>query len=164
MRGAIVMAAGMTVSLWGCGGHVPWQRDSASPGAAKYYNLGNAYFLADQLPEAILAFQRGLRLDPDDADVRANLDYVRDYNMLGDGQYIALGAKAPRPNVGKAFIDFFLDDESMKIQADTGEFVNRRGIYPPLADADKIKFVQMYQFGKEDYETKKKEYQKIFLQ
>jgi len=94
----------------------------------------------------------------------ANLDYVRDYTMLGDGQYISLGAKAPRPSAGKAFIDFFLDDESMKIQADTGEFVNRRGIYPPLADADKIKFVQMYQFGKEDYETKKKEYQKIFLQ
>ncbi len=94
----------------------------------------------------------------------ANLDYVRDYNMLGDGQYIALGAKAPRANAGKAFIDFFLDDESMKIQANTGEFVNRKGIYPPLADADKIKFVQMYQFGKEDYEIKKKEYQKIFLQ
>jgi iron(III) transport system substrate-binding protein len=94
----------------------------------------------------------------------ANLDYVRDYSMLGDGQYICLGAKAPRPSAGKAFIDFFLDQESMKIQADTGEFVNRKGVYPPLPDADKIKFVQMYQFNKEDYETKKKEYQKIFLQ
>jgi iron(III) transport system substrate-binding protein len=94
----------------------------------------------------------------------ANLDYVRDYRMLGDGQYITLGAKAPRPNAGKAFIDFFLDDQSMKIQADTGEFVNRKGIYPPLADADKIKFVQMYSFGKQDFENKKKEYQKIFLQ
>ena len=93
-----------------------------------------------------------------------NLDYVRDYNMLGDGHYICLGAKAPRPNAGKAFIDFFLDDESIKIQAEIGEFVNRRGIYPPLQDADKIKFVQMYQFGKEDFEMKKKEYQKIFLQ
>jgi iron(III) transport system substrate-binding protein len=94
----------------------------------------------------------------------ANLDYVRDYTMLGDGQYIALGAKAPRSNAGKAFIDFFLDDESMKIQAATGEFVNRKGIHPPLPDADKIKFVQMYQFGKEDFEKKKKEYQKIFMQ
>ena len=94
----------------------------------------------------------------------ANLDYVRDYQMLGDGQYITLGAKAPRPNGGKAFIDFFLDEESMKIQAATGEFVNRKGIYPPLADADKIQFVQMYPFGKEDFEAKKKEYQKIFLQ
>ena len=52
----------------------------------------------------------------------------------------------------------------MKIQADTGEFVNRRGVYPPLADADKIKFVQMYSFGKEDFEAKKKEFQKIFFQ
>jgi iron(III) transport system substrate-binding protein len=94
----------------------------------------------------------------------ANLDYVRDYNMLGDGQYISLGSKAPHPNAGKAFIDFFLDEESMTIQAKTGEFVNRKGIYPPLADADKIKFVQMYQFSKEDYATKKKEYQKIFMQ
>jgi iron(III) transport system substrate-binding protein len=94
----------------------------------------------------------------------ANLDYVRDYNMLGDGQYISLGSKAAHPNAGKAFIDFFLDEESMTIQAKTGEFVNRKGIYPPLADADKIKFVQMYQFTKEDYEVKKKEYQKIFLQ
>jgi iron(III) transport system substrate-binding protein len=94
----------------------------------------------------------------------ANLDYVRDYQMLGDGQYISLGAKAPRPSAGKAFIDFFLDEESMTIQAKTGEFVNRKGIYPPLADADKIKFVQMYPFGKKDYEEKQKEYQKIFLQ
>jgi iron(III) transport system substrate-binding protein len=94
----------------------------------------------------------------------ASLDYVRDYRMLGDGQYINIAAKAPRPNAGKAFIDFFLDEESMKIQADTGEFVNRKGVYPPLQDADKIKFVQMYQFTKEDYENKKKEYQKIFMQ
>ncbi|HEY7218670.1 MAG TPA: extracellular solute-binding protein [Candidatus Binatia bacterium] len=94
----------------------------------------------------------------------ASLDYVRDYTMLGDGQYITLGAKPLRPNAGKAFIDFFLDEESMKIQADTGEFVNRKGVYPPLADADKIKFVQMYSFGKEDFEAKKKEYQKIFFQ
>ena len=84
--------------------------------------------------------------------------------MLGDGQYISLGSKAAHPNAGKAFIDFFLDEESMTIQAKTGEFVNRKGIYPPLADADKIKFVQMYQFSKEDYATKKKEYQKIFMQ
>jgi len=94
----------------------------------------------------------------------ASLDYVRDYNMLGDGQYINIGAKPPRPAAARAFIDFFLDEESMKIQADTGEFVNRKGVYPPLADADKIKFVQMYSFGKEDFEAKKKDYQKIFFQ
>lgn len=98
------------------------------------------------------------------AEKGAPLDYVRMDKMLGDGQYIALGNKAPRPNGGKAFIDFFLNDEAMDIMAKLGEFVNRKGIYPPLPDADKIKFVQMYPFGKKDYEEKKKEYQKIFLQ
>jgi hypothetical protein len=47
------------------------------PSAARWYNLGNARFLADQLPEAILAYCRGLRLDPNDAGIRANLDYAR---------------------------------------------------------------------------------------
>lgn len=54
------------------------------------------------------------------------------------------------------------DDEAMDIMAKLGEFVNRKGIYPPLPDADKIQFVQMYSFGKKEYEEKKKEYQKIF--
>jgi len=93
----------------------------------------------------------------------ANLDYVRDYTMLGDGQYISLGAKAPRPNTGKAFIDFFLDAESMKIQADTGEFVNRKGIVPPLEGVDKIQFVPMERLDAKTYAEKKKEYQTLFL-
>src|SRR5437867_11191138 len=38
-----------------------------------------------------------------------NLDYVRDYQMLGDGHYISLGAKASLPNAGKAYIHYFLD-------------------------------------------------------
>jgi hypothetical protein len=45
--------------------------------AARFYNLGNAHYLADQLPEAILAYQRGLRLDPNDQGLRDNLDYAR---------------------------------------------------------------------------------------
>ncbi len=45
--------------------------------AGRSYNLGNAHFLAGQLPEAILAYQRGLQLDPNDAGLRDNLDYAR---------------------------------------------------------------------------------------
>src|SRR5262249_39525752 len=45
--------------------------------AARFYNLGNAHFLADQLPEAILAYRRGLHLDPNDNGLADNLDYVR---------------------------------------------------------------------------------------
>jgi len=93
----------------------------------------------------------------------APMEYVRLGKMLGDSQYIALSNKAPRPNAGKAFIDFFLDDESMKIMARMGEFVGRKGIYPPLPDADKVEFVPMDELGVKGYTEKKKEYTEIFL-
>ncbi|MGN6719332.1 MAG: ABC transporter substrate-binding protein, partial [Candidatus Binatia bacterium] len=72
----------------------------------------------------------------------APLDYVRLGKMMGDGHYIALDKQAPHINAGKAFIDYFLGDESMKLMAKRGEFVNRKGVYPPLPDADNIQFVQ----------------------
>jgi hypothetical protein len=40
-------------------------------------NLGNAYVLADDLPHAILAYRRGLRLDPNDAGLRERLTAAR---------------------------------------------------------------------------------------
>ena len=42
-----------------------------------YYNLGNAYFKTGEIASAILWYERALRLDPSDADVRYNLDYAR---------------------------------------------------------------------------------------
>jgi iron(III) transport system substrate-binding protein len=92
------------------------------------------------------------------------LDYVRLPSFMGDGQYIALGAKAPHPNAGKAFIDYFLGEESLRIMANIGEFVNRKGIYPPLADADKIKVVEMVPMDEKAFAEKMQEYKKIFLQ
>jgi len=82
---------------------------------------------------------------------------------MGDGHYVALDNKAPHPNAGKAFIDFFLDDESMNMMAKLGEFVNRKGVYPPLPDSDKIQFVEMVDLNTKDFAAKKKEYQQIFL-
>jgi iron(III) transport system substrate-binding protein len=93
----------------------------------------------------------------------APLDYVRIERMLGDTHFAVLSNKAPRPNAGKAFIDFYLDDESMKILAQSGEFVNRKGIYPPLQDAEKIEYVQMEVLSTKAFEDKKKEFGKIFL-
>jgi len=94
----------------------------------------------------------------------APLDYVRLGKMLGDGHYIDLNNKAPHANAGKAFIDYFLGGESMKIMAQRGEFVNRKGVYPPLPDADKIQFVQMVELNTKEFAAKKKEYKQIFLQ
>jgi iron(III) transport system substrate-binding protein len=91
------------------------------------------------------------------------LDYVRLGKFMGDGQAVALGAKAPHPNAGKAFMDFFLGEEGLKIMAGIGEFVTRKGIYPPLPDADKIELVEMVDMDKKAYADKMAEYRKIFL-
>jgi iron(III) transport system substrate-binding protein len=92
------------------------------------------------------------------------LDYVRLGKFMGDGHGVALGAKAPRANAGKAFIDYFLGDEGLKIMAGVGEFVTRKGIYPPLPDANKIELVEMIDMDKKAYAEKMAEYRKIFLQ
>ena len=93
----------------------------------------------------------------------APLDYVRVDKMLGDSHFVVLSSKAPHTNAGKAFVDFYLDDETMKILAQTGEFVNRKGIYPPLAGAEKIQYIQMEVLESKAFEEKKKEFGKIFL-
>jgi tetratricopeptide (TPR) repeat protein len=43
-----------------------------------YRNQGNAALLAGGLAEAILAYRRGLRLDPNDRELRESLAYARD--------------------------------------------------------------------------------------
>ena len=42
-----------------------------------YYNLGNCYYKLDNIPQAILNYERALMLDPGDADIRANLAFAR---------------------------------------------------------------------------------------
>jgi ABC-type Fe3+ transport system substrate-binding protein len=92
------------------------------------------------------------------------LDYVRLGKFMGDGNSVALGSKAPHPNAGKAFIEFFLGEEGLKIMAGIGEFVTRKGIYPPIPNADKIELVEMIDMDKKAYAEKMAEYRKIFLQ
>lgn len=42
-----------------------------------YYNLGNAYYRSDSLSQAILAYERALRLSPGDRDISFNLQFAR---------------------------------------------------------------------------------------
>lgn len=93
----------------------------------------------------------------------APVEYVRLGKFLSTGQYLNLSHKAPRPNGGKALIDFFLGEESARILAKAGEFVTRKGIYPPVPDADKIQGVEMDDFEAAEFKQKSQEYQKIFL-
>jgi iron(III) transport system substrate-binding protein len=95
----------------------------------------------------------------------APIDYVKGLPVyLGDGNYIGLTAKAQHPNAAKLYIDYFLGQESSEIMANVGEFVNRRGISPPIAGADQVagKFVQMISMTPEEYSKRKEEYRRIF--
>src|ERR1043166_2755790 len=90
----------------------------------------------------------------------APIDYVKRLPVyLGDGNYIAMTAKAPNPNAAKLFVDYFLGAESSAIMAGVGEFVNRQGIYPPISGADQIvsRFVQMNTMSADEYGRKKEE-------
>lgn len=56
-----------------------WQKmiDDGVVSAEVYYNAGNAHFKAGSAAKAILCYERALRLDPSDRDVRYNLEYAR---------------------------------------------------------------------------------------
>ena len=45
--------------------------------APLYYNLGNAYYKLDNIPLAILNYERALLIEPGDGDIRANLALAR---------------------------------------------------------------------------------------
>lgn len=76
--------------------------DQGYESAELYYNLGNAYFNLNKLPEAILNYERAKVLDPQDDDIAFNLSiansmipdkieevpdifYVRWWKLLRDG-------------------------------------------------------------------------------
>ena len=53
--------------------------EMASKGYKKaivYYNLGNAYFKHNQLAKALLWYERALRLDPSNEDIKHNIAFV----------------------------------------------------------------------------------------
>ncbi len=92
----------------------------------------------------------------------APLDYVRLGTMMGNSHYIVLSKKARHPNAGKAFIDFFLGEESMRIMARNGESVNRKGVYPPIPDIEKFKMIEMEDFDTKGFAEKKRTIRKSF--
>ncbi len=94
----------------------------------------------------------------------AKLDYVRVDKMLGDGQYFGISSKPPHPNAARLFIDYFLSEESMKILAEVGETVPRKGVFPAFKDADKIKYMEFDELDSKGFAEKSQEYRKIFFQ
>lgn len=52
-------------------------RSGEGVSAPLYYNLGNAYYKLDDIPHAILNYERALLIEPGDGDIRANLALAR---------------------------------------------------------------------------------------
>lgn len=48
-----------------------------TPSAELYYNLGNAYYRTDNIPKAIIAYEKAQRLMPGNADIAHNLSVAR---------------------------------------------------------------------------------------
>lgn len=66
------------------------------------------------------------------------VNYVLMDKYLTDPNYLALSAKAARPNAAKLYIDFACTPEGQKEIAEDGEFVMAPGIFPPIKDAEKV--------------------------
>jgi len=69
--------------------HYETMRRSGVHNAALYRNQGNASLLAGDVSGAILAYRRGLRLEPNDRQMRANLAYARDQVIYYSGDNLA---------------------------------------------------------------------------
>jgi len=51
--------------------------DEVNVQSQTYYNIGNTLYRLGKLPESVLAYQQALKLNPNDADAKFNLEYVR---------------------------------------------------------------------------------------
>jgi len=51
---------------------------SGKESATLYYNMGNSYFRLGQNSKAILNYERALKLDPTDDDIRHNLEFAKE--------------------------------------------------------------------------------------
>ena len=56
--------------------------DAGNEGAVLFYNLGNAYYKTDNKAYALLWYERALRLDPTNEDIKHNISFVN--NTLVD--------------------------------------------------------------------------------
>ena len=93
----------------------------------------------------------------------APIDYARLNPVLGDAHHVALAARAPHPNAGKLFINFFIGPEGLRLLAAEGEFVLVKGLYPPIKDADKLQIVSIDDLGEDDVKKWRGQFKKLFF-
>ncbi len=93
----------------------------------------------------------------------APLDWARTGVLLGSPRAIAIAARAPHPNAARAFMDYWLSKDAMKLLADkVGEYVLAQGVYPPIPGIDKARVVPIRELSDEEIAQWGEKFRKIF--
>jgi iron(III) transport system substrate-binding protein len=94
----------------------------------------------------------------------APLDWARVAQpLLGSPRGIALAAKAPHPNAGKLFMDYWLSKSAMNMLAsEVGEYVLAPGVFPPIDGIDKAKVLPIRELSDDEIEKWGAEFKRIF--
>ncbi len=79
-----------------------------------YYNLGNSYFKKGELGEAILNYEKAMRLIPRDSDLKSNYEYAR---SLIKGGIIEAKAQWYRIAFDRIFSLFTIDELAFSLAA-----------------------------------------------
>jgi iron(III) transport system substrate-binding protein len=93
----------------------------------------------------------------------APLDWVRVDTILGTPRGIAIAAKAPHPEAGRLFMDYWLSREAMQLLADrVGEYVLAPGVYPPIEGISKAKIVPIRSMTDDEIKSWGEKFKAIF--
>jgi iron(III) transport system substrate-binding protein len=93
----------------------------------------------------------------------APLDWVRVDTILGTPRGIAIAAKAPHPEAGRLFMDYWLSREAMQLLADrVGEYVLAPGVYPPIEGISKAKIVPIRSMTDDEIKSWGEKFKTIF--
>ena len=93
----------------------------------------------------------------------APLDWARVDTLLGSPRGIALAAKAPHPEAGKVFMDYWLSKDAMQLLADkVGEYVLTKGVFPPIDGISKVKVLPIRELTDDEIQKWGDEFKKIF--
>lgn len=94
----------------------------------------------------------------------APLDWVRVETLLGTPRAMAVAAKAPHPEAARAFLDYWLSKDAMRLLADkVGEYVLAPGVFPPIDGISKAKVLPIRELSDEEIRKWGDEFKKIFF-
>ena len=94
----------------------------------------------------------------------APLDWARvSQPMMGTPRAIAVTSKAPHPAAARAFVDYWLSQQSMQMLAkDVGEYVLAPGVHPPIDGIQDAKVIPIRELSDDEIQKWGDEFKKIF--